>query len=848
MNSQISRLLPALLSASILAALSIPALAHDARVTGDASHTDVSSPQTDTGQQTTTNSDEQETPSRTQEQKNIQNLSTVVVTGTRTGGHTVKDSLQPISVVSEESIKSTGFHRMTKALSRRVPSMNYTNAAGGDLESFNRAFTLRSLPASDTLVLVNGVRWHKSALIGTLGNYGQGQQFVDLNSIPASAIARVEVLQNGASAQYGSDAIAGVINIILKKGPGDNSVSGSVGQYSAGDGFNYHVAGSFGMSVGSGWLRLSVQHTDQNLANRAHPDRRVPELGTKFVYGLNPFHASNILLNGQIPISDNVKFYTIADYGRKEGTPYEFYRYGYNTPFPRNPAMKSIYPDGFLPHQLLISRNRALVLGLRGETGSGWHWDTAISAGGNKNWDHTMNTMNFALFHDTGSSPTHFYDGSLEAKQQAFSINFRKPFDVGWLAGPLNVAFGGLWLRNSYRVTPGELGSYYTGTSGVPGGAQGFAGWAPSDAVSASRRNYGIYLQLKGKLTKKFTLSVAGRHSHYSDFGNNFSYAVSGRFAFTPTFAMRGTVSTGFRAPTVGQESYTNFSSHFESIGNPLNLPVGIYLEGLISTQQPLAQLLGATPLEPVKSHNYSLGFVWTPNDKFSTTLDFYQVKLDGRMAISSVISVSGDKVRSYLASHGITQTNVVGIRYFTNAGKVRSRGVDLVMSYDTQVGNGTLFSALTADYHKNKVLSVRPNPPVLDSLGVNFKRLGRSEKLGLVGGGSAPKGKLMFSERYDTGHWEFGGYLTRYGEYTSYNSTIPALDQTYSAEWVLDLNVTYYSGPWSVTVGSNNVGNNYPDRTNPEGGDVHGAFPYSQLAPFGFNGAYYYASASYHW
>lgn len=420
---------------------------------------------------------------------------------------------------------------------------------------------------------------------------------------------------------------------------------------------------------------------------------------------------------------------------------------------------------------------------------------------------------------------------------------------MGWLSHPLNVAFGTQWLRQSYSVAAGDLGSYYISTThtDATGGAQGFAGWSPSDAISVSRHSLAEYLQLESNLTDNFDMSLSARHSNYSDFGSNTSYALSGRYQFSQAFAIRGTVSTGFRAPTLGQEHYFETSSTSFGAGNNLGLPEGIYLRGIVPSTMPLARLLGGEPLKPEKAKNYTIGAVWTPNNAFTATLDLYQVVVDNRIALSSTIPLTTPEVLAYLASHGVTNPGYSGFNYFTNAGTVRSQGIDIVTTYRADFGDaGTLNTTLSADYHKNKVTEVEPNPAILDSLGVNFKRLNRNAIKGLMAD-AAPRSKLILDERYDVGNWEVGATLTRYGSVTSYSSTSYVFDQVYSPEWILDLNGSYFMDRWTFTLGGNNVLNNYPDRVR-AGQNTNGVFPYSQLSPFGFSGAYFYGKITYRW
>jgi iron complex outermembrane receptor protein len=319
MNKRARQIVPNLLAASVLLALAGTAAGQSTQAGANP-------------QPPTTSSDQAKQPAT---------LSTVVVTGTRVLGRTLKDSLQPVDVVSGETLRQTGAFDFGTALSRAIPSLNFPMSPASDLEAFQRPFQLRSMPPDEVLVLVDGKRWHPGALVMTLANIGVGSQGYDLNTIPLSAVDHIEVLRDGASAQYGSDAIAGVVNVILKKGAQGGSVTATAGQYAAGDGRTWRGAGNFGVSLGDkGWMRFTLEDGNQDETNRAEPDDRpgLAQYGTLFHTGVVPFKDSNALINGQYDITRNVQFYAYGHFGRREGTPYDFYRYGLNTPYPKSPG------------------------------------------------------------------------------------------------------------------------------------------------------------------------------------------------------------------------------------------------------------------------------------------------------------------------------------------------------------------------------------------------------------------------------------------------------------------------------------------------------------------------------
>ncbi|KZC39100.1 UNVERIFIED_ORG: hypothetical protein RHOFW104R5_20680, partial [Rhodanobacter sp. FW104-R5] len=631
------------------------------------------------------------------------NLSEVIVTGTRSDSRTESSSLTPIDVVSAKVLQQTGTTDLPTALARIIPSLNFPRPAAADTADTQRPAQLRGLSPDQVLVLVNGKRWHPGAILLNNGVIGRGSQPVDLNTIPISAIDHIEVLRDGASAQYGSDAIAGVINVILKKGASGGGVEVSGGQYSAGDGRQWQGSANFGipLSGGRGWLRFALESGNEDHTNRAGPDNRSPAwaaLGVNFRQGDPSVHSNNLLLNAQYDITPNVEFYAFGHFGKRNSTSPAFFRYGTNAPTPNNPLIAGVYPNGFLPLERSDSNDASLVAGLRG-TVDGWRWDVSGNYGGNRVRYETFNSLNYAYLHDFGTTPTTFRDGILKATQQSFDIDVAKDFRPGWLPNPLTVAFGTEYLRQTYRIVAGDLPSWYVGTSGRSGGAQGFAGWQPANAVNAARHDVAEYLDFETNLTDKLGTSLAVRHEDYSDFGSTTSGALSARYDFTDRFALRGGASTGFRAPSLGQEYFSQISSLFYGAGALPGLPAGIYNRGLVPVGSPIATLLGAEALKPEKSKNFTLGAVWNPTDALNLSLDLYQINIRNRIALSGAISTTTPSVVSYLAANGISNLDYSSISYFTNAANTRTRGVDFVGTYLADLGSaGTLTTTLSAN------------------------------------------------------------------------------------------------------------------------------------------------------
>ena len=784
-------------------------------------------------------------------------LSTVIVTGTRSDSRTVSSSLTPIDVVSAKVLQQTGTSDLPTALARIIPSLNFPRPAAADTADTQRPAQMRGLSPDQVLVLVDGKRWHPGAMLLNNGVIGRGSQSVDLNTIPLAAIDHIEVLRDGASAEYGSDAIAGVINIILKKGAKGGDVEVSGGQYSAGDGRQWQGSANFGipLSGDKGWLRFTVQNGNEDYTNRAGPDTRAgfPVLGVNFRQGDPAVRDTNILLNSQYDLTPDVQLYAFGHFGRRQSTSPAFFRYGTNSPKPNNALIGQVYPEGFLPLEHADSTDQSLVAGLRG-TIDGWRWDLSGNFGRNRVSYQTRHSLNYAYLHDFGSTPTTFDDGILTAAQQSLDLDIAKDLAVSWLPNPVTFAFGAQYLRQTYGIAAGSLPSWYVGTSGTSGGAQGFAGWQPSNAIDASRQDVAEYVDLETNLTDKLAVSAAARHEHYNDFGDTTSGSLAGRFDFTNTFALRGSVSTGFRAPSLGQEYFSQTSSLFFANGNSAGLPAGIYNAGLVPVGSQIAQLLGAQPLKPEKSRNYTLGAVWNPTSALSLSTDVYQINIQNRISLSGAIATTGPTVVSYLAANGISNLNYRSINYFTNASDTRTRGIDVVATYRADLGNaGTLSSTLSANYNQNVVTDVKANPAVLANLGVNFVRLTRQDIKGYLAN-STPRSKLILGEQYNVGNWGVTGTLTRYGSYTSYVSSLSSynaatgvIDQTFTPKWILDLAVNYNVNNWTFTLGADNALNTYPDK-NIANNTNNGTLLYSTFSPFGYNGAYVYGKVRYSW
>jgi len=766
-------------------------------------------------------------------------LDTVIVTGTRVSDRTVIESQSPIDIITPEALAATGTLELATALARALPSLNFPRPALVDGTSAVRPAQLRGLAPDQVLVLVNGKRRHTSSLLNLNGSMGRGSAPVDLNTIPVSAIERVEVLRDGASAQYGSDAIAGVVNVVLKGDRQGGSLNFTGGQYSAGDGEQWQVSGDTGLAIGAerGFLHLSAQVGDQDRTNRARPFAGTPGPtqpipGQKaFIIGDPDAEFGAVSLNTSIAFSETVDLYAFGTASNRDITSFAFFR------APNHPSnnIRSIYPNGFLPRINNISKDRSLVAGLKGQHG-GWNWDLSYNYGYNHLEFYTRNTLNSSM---GATSPKEFYDGALETTQNIANLDVSRQLDWG-LAYPVTLAFGLESRNEKWNQSPGELGSYVNaglGVSSAPAGAQGFPGFSPEVAGAYDRDSYALYAGLEMDVTEQFSAGMAARWEHYDDFGSQSSGKVSARYAFTDTVALRGTISSGFRAPSLPQQYFQTVSTVFiGGFTDPFQIRT-------FPANSVTAQAFGSEPLKPETSLSYSLGLVLQPANNLYITVDAYQIEVDDRIALSS--NLTGDAVRALLESRGIFGVN--GGRYFTNAIDTRTRGVDIIGTWNGQLSGGSTIDVTAGyNYTKTELMKIAPNPPALSANGLNLERIDRVE-IGRIEHGY-PHNKFMLGSTWNVNDWGFSATTTRYGSIQSRNNTNFALDQKNGAKWILDVSASYSPGDhWNLTLGVDNILNEYPDENLP-GNSMSGQSPYSFFSPFGFNGAFAYARIGYKW
>lgn len=772
-----------------------------------------------------------------QDPTSISALDTVVVTGTRTTGTRASEALQPIDIITAEQLSSQGTADLAGALNKLLPSISVPrphNTVGGEVV---RPLVMRGLAPDQVLVLVNGKRRNAGAFLNTGGALGRGTNPVDLAAIPVSAIERVEVLRDGASARYGSDAIAGVINIILKAQKEGGGINTTLGRYDDGDGTRREIQGFAGFALGdSGSLTVSAEGQDNDATNRAGADISAGALKdglygqTTHKIGAPSLQSGKLAFNSEFTLNDAVELYSFGTLSRREAESH----YGRQA---KTATIIKLYPDGFLPRYNPIIDDQSLVIGGRGTLIDEWKYDASLDWGRNT-YRPYIKSMNTALYNATGSSPTHFYDGTYETRQSVGNLNFSRTFDVG-LASPLSVAFGFEYQSQKFEIKSGDYASWY-GT-----GALAMPGISPESAGNWSRNSLASYIDLEVKPTDKLTVSVAARHEDYSDFGNSLSGSLSGRYDFTPQVALRGSISNGFRAPSLTQQHYSSIQTQ----GQDLGAGVVTVQSGTFAVGSRIAGLLGAEDLKAEKSVSQTLGLVLRPTDDLSITLDAYRISVADRINLSSSLPVTSAVARQYLTDNGVTDVNYQSVRYMTNAADTRTIGADLAAEYRFRLENGDKFkSTLGYSYNRTKVTDLKASPAILQQLGIPVSLVERREVGQLTD--TNPRQKVILGGDYtftDLGVDVHVG-LNRYGSFWIYSNTRPDLDQKFAAKWTADLSTSYsWADNWRVTVGADNLFDARPDRTRLEN-NAGGSFQYTSYSPLSPDGAFYYANLNYSW
>lgn len=769
--------------------------------------------------------------------------SEVVVTGTRTANRTALETAVPVDVFPVAELTQTGRVELNQILSTTVPSFNFNQTAINDGTDIIRPATLRGLSPDQTLVLVNGKRRHITALVNINGSVGRGSAAADLNSIPTSAIGNVQVLRDGASAQYGSDAIAGVINVILREADHGGGLNIRYGAHvtdpeglnrSEVDGQTTNVGGWAGFGLGeNGFLTVSGEYSLRQRTNRAGLDPRqqfpddpaYDEAERTFnrlnhVYGNGRAENVNFFVNSGYTLDNGIELYAFGGMQDREGESPGFYRRASDS---RN--VPEIYPGGFLPIIGGDVTDYSLGGGVRGDAG-GWDYDVSAVYGSNELDYSVTNSLNTSL---GPTSPTSFDAGALAFDQVTVNADIVKTFD-NLLPGETSLAFGAEYRDESFEIEAGEEASYILGTFPGAAGSQVFPGFTPESEVDESRDAASVYGEVEWVPNDKTLLSAAIRYEDYSDFGDAVTGKIAGRYDFTDQVAVRGAVSTGFRAPSLQQQYFTAISTNFID-GVP-------YEVGTFPATSEAAIALGGGQLDAEESTSFSLGTVLTPSSDWFVTIDAYQINIDDQIFLTE--NLGGDDVDAVLADAGVT--GVQRVRFFQNGIETETKGVDVVTKYAFDLDDmGTLDVSAAFNYSKTEVTFV-PENAVIPTLTL----FGRDRILTMEE--SAPETKLILSGNYTYQKADFNLRATRFGEVLVPSASDPANDYTLDADWILDASVDFrVTDQFNVGIGADNLLDEYPTMT-PDALSFNGIFPYSSRSPYGFSGRFLYMRASYNW
>jgi iron complex outermembrane receptor protein len=808
----------------------------------------------------------------------------VIVTGTRTTGMKAVDSPAPITVLGSDILKRTGQPDMIQALAQNVPSFN-AQAFGGDTAALTLSAKLRGISPNHTLVLLNGKRRHGTANLAVLGGAYQGGAAADLNFIPLASVDHIEVLLEGAAAQYGTDAIAGVINIIQKKATYGGEMIASGGGYQDGGG----TTGVFSANIGfapteKSYLNITgetkyhgfsfrgaedprLMNTPYNAGSANSPARSYPQIvnAASWPYlnrisGDAQYRQTVVAYNAGYEISPDLELYSFGTYGHKWSQAHENFRLP-NVVVGKSPT-DIPFPMGFDPKESITEDDYAFTGGASGKI-SDWNWDLSSTYGKDDDSVNVLNTANASLYLDTSSlttkgfSPKNIHAGDFINTQWSTTLDLTHDFDVG-LAGPLSFAAGGEYRKETYEIKAGELATYYGG------GSQSYFGFAPVNAGKHKRNNKAIYADLALSPITALKLDAAVRYEDFSDFGDTTVAKLTARYDFSDMIAIRGTASTGFRAPTLAESYYSGINVSPSSIS------------GQLPPNSPGATLLGINGLKPEKSDNFSVGFVTHFAPKLTMTLDAYQITIKNRIVSSgtlygeNVVTVGGVKVTNGIVSPAViaaltangvnvdpsirsNATYSVGANMFVNGLDTRTKGLDFVSTYYTDLDTwGRVDWSLSASYNKTEVTKIAANPSGLDP------RLTLFDAIAIANlEDTSPKYKLIGGALWTKDKWAVNLKETLYGKSSNLSTdsgSSALMKTTVKTALITDLDISYTVIPAvKLSVGANNLLNRYPNRINGllrehllKNNSNGYVTQFPSFSPFGINGGYYYGKVTY--
>jgi iron complex outermembrane receptor protein len=753
-------------------------------------------------------------------------IESITVVGSRRANASATDTPVPIDFIPLAKEAETGAHYdLSQTLTYISPSFNSTRQTGADGADLIDSAALRGLGSDQTLVLVNGKRRHTTALVNLFGARNRGNTGTDLNTIPIMAIESVQVLRDGAAAQYGSDAIAGVINIDLKKRPGCEGVVG-YGQYSAGDGKNYLATAYCGLRVGDkGVIGITGEYLDRGRSNRA-------EEGNPRTIGDTKTENGTIYLNGDMPNALGTLYFTLGGQ-RRDASSGAFARGGIGSDDIPSRNAAAMYPDGFVPFINGDMDDRYAIVGHRARLGE-WNADLSQTYGYNKLRYNISNTLNASIANGEllagrpAISPSRFDAGGFSFDQMTTNLDFSRLFPRV-MAG-MNVAFGAEYRRENYRIFAGEPGSYIDadGPSDTTGnaGSQGFPGFRPSDETDQNRHSTALYVDVETDITERLKTDAALRYERFSDFGSTTSGKLAASYRASTDLLLRGSGSTGFRAPSLQQVYFSSTFTDFIS-GVPLDVV-------LAPNGGTLATAAGIPKLKEEKSKSFTLGFTWTPSSALAVTADLYRIDIDDRIVLSGRFDADNyPAIASILAALGVGQA-----QFFVNSVNTRTKGLDLTVSHKADLGRGKLDTFLALNYSKTDVTRIK-TPGALT--GFEDVLLSERERLFIEQGG--PRTKAVLGFNHTLGALETDFKIIHFGSQTlgTFSGTAAGVPNAhYKPKTSADLAFTWsFDRNTRLTVGAANIFNVKP--TEQDANETDNGFKYDSVQ-FGLNGTSYFA------
>ncbi len=801
----------------------------------------------------------------------------IVVLGSR-GERTAIETPVPVDVIPAEALAQLGVQEINQALHYLAPSFNASHQTISDGTDHINPASLRGLGPDQVLVLLNGKRRHQTAIVHVNGTFGRGTVGVDLNAIPKGAVKRIEVLRDGAAAQYGSDAIAGVINIELQDQTDALLVDFGTGITGDGDGEQVQISTNYGFEIGQGgFFNVTGEFLDRNRTDRSDPwlgdyfpgvsgqaatDAELARRGltrqdVQMKTGQGFATMGAVFFNSRVPLQGNAEFYASGGASHRKGEATGFVR----RPNQNDRNNLTVYPDGFLPQIHSEIDDYGVTTGLKG-TINDWIVDLSATTGGNSFQFNIENSINASIV--GSASPTSFDAGTLRFSQTTGNLDAYRSIPVTGI-NALSLALGSEFRVENYEIEAGQFESFSLGNGGdVPDvdfatqpngspknpGSQVFPGFQPSNEVDRFRYSYSVYADLEADFSDQFLLNIAGRFETYSDFGETINGKLAARYEFADNFAFRGAVSTGFRAPSLHQVWFNNVSIQFVLDANNNLVPARV-LTG--ENNSPVTRAFGVPDLQEETSLNISAGFTARPTPNLSLTADVYRITINDRIVLTSRFSNSDPIVAQILApfeSQGVGQA-----QFFANAVDTETTGIDVVAAYTTEVGSGSLTITGAGNLTKTEVQDTNIPQEMAnifaggDLNAVRNTLFNREERNRLED--ALPRQKGNVSIKYERGGYRVTARANYFGN-VEYKPTNDANDETFGAKVLFDLNVSYEVMPGAtVTVGANNILNTFPDKhcndlasaQNTCGNYSDGRFPYSRrVTQFGMNGGFYYA------